>query len=82
MADVAPDVKADLTVLRAQLSEWHHDAVMLGNHDRHREAMIEALNEWSQKMLDHSGLANYDNWQVEFDYPKGIRAHVLGQVSQ
>ncbi len=74
MADLALNVQAELTELRAQLSAWSRDAATLAKSDYQRQAMIDALNEWSQKMLNRSGLANYENWQVEFDYPPGIRA--------
>ncbi len=74
VATVDPEVQTELVELRSHLTDWLRDAQAIGDDPLKRASVIAALRDWSQKILDRSGLANYDDWQVEFDYPPGIRA--------
>ncbi len=72
--EVAPDVQSELSELRSELVEWLRDLQAIRDDPLIRASVVAALDAWSQKILERSGLANYDDWQVEFDYPPGIRA--------
>jgi len=74
LAEVDPEVQSELAELRSQLSEWLRDLQAIVDDPLKRALVVAALKDWSQKILDRSGLASYDDWQVEFDYPPGIRA--------
>jgi hypothetical protein len=74
IAEVDSTVQSELAELRSHLTGWLRDAQAIGDDPANRARVVAELREWSQKILDRSGLANYDNWQVEFDYPPGIRA--------
>ncbi len=74
VAEVDPTVQSELAELRSHLAGWLRDTQAIGDDPAKRARVVAELREWSQKILDRSGLANYDNWQVEFDYPPGIRA--------
>ena len=73
-AEVDLEVQSELAELRSRLTGWLRDAEAIGDDPAKRARVVAELREWSQKILDRSGLANYENWQVEFDYPPGIRA--------
>jgi hypothetical protein len=68
------ETRSELTALRSQLAEWLSDVQGIAADPIKYAAVVAALREWSRKILDRSGLVNYDDWQVEFDYPPGIRA--------
>lgn len=74
IADVDLEVQSELAELHSQLAEWLGDLQVIADDPLKYALVIVALKEWSQKILDRSGLVNYDDWQVEFDYPPGIRA--------
>ncbi len=74
VAAVDPEVQIELAELRSHLTDWLRDAQAIGGDPVKRARVVAALREWSQKILDRSGLADYDDWQMEFDYPPGIRA--------
>jgi hypothetical protein len=74
VAAVDPEVQSELAELRSHLTDWLRDAQVIGDDPVKRARMVAALREWSQKILNRSGLADYEDWQVEFDYPPGIRA--------
>ncbi len=72
-AEVAACTQIELAELRSRLTGWLGDAQAIWDDPAGLATLKAALTEWSQKILARSGLAGYDNWQVEFDYPPGIR---------
>lgn len=79
-AEVDHNVQSELAELRSHLAAWLCDLQAIANDPLKRASVVTALGDWSQKILERSGLANYDNWQMEFDYPPGIRAAIKAVV--
>lgn len=73
-AAVDSEIQTELAELRSHLTGWLRDVHAIGDDPLKRASVVTALDAWSQKILDRSGLAEYDDWQREFDYPPGIRA--------
>lgn len=75
-AEVDHNVQSELAELRSHLAAWLCDLQGIEDDPLKRALVAAALGDWSQKIIERSGLADYDDWRTEFDYPPGIRAAV------
>lgn len=72
--DVDSTLQLELGELRGLLIQWRDNWEAVWEDQDGRNSMAFQAKEWAQKVLERSGLLDYHDWQVEFDYPPGIRA--------
>ncbi len=64
--DADPNLQAELAELRQLLATWRENWQATWDDPVGRASVAAQAGEWSQKMLERSGLLDYDDWRTVF----------------
>jgi len=61
-----PNLQSELAELRQLLTHWRENWQAIWDDPAERASVAAQAGEWSQKMLERSGLLDYDDWRTVF----------------
>jgi hypothetical protein len=64
--EAAPNLQAELNELRRLLTHWRDNWQAIWDDSVERASVAAQAGGWSQKMLERSGLLDYDDWRTVF----------------
>lgn len=64
--EAAPNLQAELNELQRLLTHWRENWQAIWDDPAERASVAAQAGAWSQKMLERSGLLDYDDWRTVF----------------
>lgn len=66
--DADPNLQSELAELRQLLVQWRENWQNIWDDPVERALVAAQAGDWSQKILERSGLLDYDDWRTVFNY--------------